>query len=253
VGLRGVLLAIVLSVGVSSCSNPLGRQYEYDEQTYLNVDGSATVLLAASVPALVALRGLPLDPAPNSRIDADVVRQAFVDAGCEVERVTRPWRRAGRRFVQVRIAVADIQTAQSCKPLAWSSYVYEAANGRRTYRQTVGAASEASPGNVNWNGGELVVFKLHLPSRVLDHNVRRLEDNEPGTLERGNILTWEQRLSDRRAGTPIVMQVITDEESILYQTMFLFIGAFVAAVALLMTIIWFVIRRGRIRLKELQQ
>jgi len=253
VGLRGALLAIVLSVGVSGCSNPLARQYEYDEQTYLEVDGSATVVLAASVPALVALRGMPLDPAPNARIETDGVRQAFIDAGCDVQRVSRPWRRSGRRFVQVRIAVEDVRKAAACGPLAWSTYAFEAGNGRITYAQTVGAPAAASPGNVNWNGQELVGFKLHLPSRVLAHNVRRLEDNAPGALERGNILTWEQRLTDRRAGTPIVMEVVTDEESILYQTMYLFAGAFVAAVLLLLTIIWFVIRRGRVRLRELQK
>lgn len=243
----------MLSVGVSGCSNPLARQYEYDEQTYLEVDGSATVVLAASVPALVALRGMPLDPAPNARIETDGVRQAFIDAGCDVQRVSRPWRRSGRRFVQVRIAVEDVRRAGACGPLAWSTYVFEAGDGRITYKQTVGAPAAASPGNVNWNGQELVGFKLHLPSRVLEHNVRRLEDNEPGSLERGNILTWEQRLTDRRAGTPIAMEVVTDEESILYQTMYLFAGAFVAAVLLLLTIIWLVIRRGRVRLRELQK
>jgi hypothetical protein len=251
VGLRGAVV-VVLAVGMSACANPLARQYEYDEQMYLEVDGSATVVIAASVPALVALRGLPLDPAPSARLDADLVRQVFEDAGCDVARVSRPWRRSGRRFVQVRITIEDVREAHLCGPLAWS--VYEFTIGEQlNYRQVIGAPAGASPGDVNWTGRELVGFKMHLPSKVLDHNVRRLEDNETGALERGNILTWEQRLTDRRAGTPIVMMVVTESESILHQTMYLFAGAFAAAVLVLVTIIWFVMRRGRIRLRELRK
>ena len=82
------------------------------------------------------------------------------------------------------------------------------------------------PGPVNWDGSELVAFKLHLPSKITFHNVRRLADNSPGEFERGNILTWEQRLADRRAGTPIDIQVHMERESILYRTLWLFGGSF---------------------------
>jgi len=246
-------VAVVLCVVVGGCVNPLARQYEYDEQTYLNVDGSATVVIAASVAALVALRGLPLDSSPDARLDADGVRQVFLDAGCRVERVSRPWRRSGRRFVQVTIDVPAISEATTCGPLAWSEYSFEQIDERLFYRQTVGVPTGAVPATVKWTGGELVGFKLHLPSRVLDHNVRRLADNAPGELERGNILTWEQRLSDRLAGVPVDIKVETDAESILHRTIYLFAGAFAAAVLLLTTAIWLVIRRGRIRLRELQK
>lgn len=258
-GLRGAFVALVLAIGVSGCTNPLARQYEYDEQTYLEVDGSATIVLAASVPALVALRGLPLDPAPNARLDTDDVRTVFEAAGCTVDRVSRPWRRSGRRFVQVQFSVADVRKAAVCGPLAWSTYSFlqtEATadtGATLTYRQTVGAPAGAAPAGVNWTGNELVAFKLHLPSKILHHTVRDIETNKIGDIGRGNILTWEQRLTDRLAGAPIAMEVITDAESILHQTMYLFAGAFAAAVLLLVTIIWLVIRRGRVRLRELRR
>lgn len=242
----------LLVVVAGACTNPLARQYEYDEQTYLEVDGSATVVIAASVPALVALRGLPLDPSVDARLAAADVRAAFEAAGCVVENSSRPWRRNNRRFVQVRLAVDHVEKAGACAPLSWSAYSFVLADERITYHQTVGAASGTVPPGVNWTGDELVVFKLHLPSKILDHNVRRLSDNEPGTIERGNILSWEQRLSDRIKGAPIDMRVITDADSILYQTMYLFAGAFMAAVIALVTIIWLVIRRGRVRLKQLR-
>jgi len=253
VDLRCAAGIVALCVVVGGCVNPLAKQYEYDEQTYLNVDGSATVVIAASVPALVALRGVPLDPSPGARLDADGVRRVFVDAGCVVDRVSRPWRRNGRRFVQVTIDVSAVGEAAACGPLAWSDYVFEQTDDRLAFRQTVGVPTGVVPTDVNWTGAELVGFKMHLPSRVLHHNVRRLADNAPGDLERGNILTWEQRLSDRLAGMPVVMEVETDAESILYRTIWLFAGTFVAAVCVLSTVIWLVIRRGRIRLRELQK
>lgn len=245
--LRPVVLLLVTCVLFASvsCTNPLVRQYEYDEQTYLDVDGSATVVLSASVASLVALRGMTLDPSAEARLDSDDVRAAFEAAGCVVQRASRPWRRDGRRFVQVRLELADVTKASSCGPLAWSTYTFERTETTMTYKQVVGASSGAVPQGVNWSGSELVAFKLHLPSKVTFHNT--------GEVERGNILTWEQRLTERQAGAPIEMRVVTDAESILYQTVFLFVGAFAAAVVVLITIIWIVIRRGRARLKEFRR
>ena len=246
-----LLLAVLAVVAMlaTSCSNPLVRQYEYDEQTYLGIDGSATIVISASVPALVALHNLPLDPSPSSRFSSDDGRKVFEAAGCPVTRVGRPWRRSGRRFVQVRMQVPDVRKASACGALSWSAYGFEVTPQQIRYTQTAGAATGTPPAGQNWNGSELVAFKLHLASRVTYHNVRRLEDGTEGDLERGNILTWEQRLTDRLAGAPVVMEARTETESILYRTVSLFAGAFAAAVVLLILLIWFTIRRGRARLK----
>jgi hypothetical protein len=249
------LLSVVVFAGVlaSSCSNPLARQYEYDEQTYLSTDGSATVVLSASVAALVAMRGLPLDPSPNARITSDDVRRVFEEAGCIVERAARPWRRGGRRFVQARIRLADVSKAASCGVLAWSTYGFEATPEQITYTQTVGAPAgtvpATAPPGINWTGNELVAFKMHLPSRITYQNVKVLETGKNGDTERGNILTWEQYLKDRLAGVPIAMEVRTEAESILFHTVSLFAGAFVAAVIVLILLIWWTIRRGRQKLR----
>ena len=244
---------VVAALSATSCANPLARQYEYDEQTYLSIDGSATVVLSASVAALASMRGLSLDPSPQARITSDDVRRVFEAAGCEVERAARPWRRDGRRFVQARLHIADVRKAASCAVLAWSSYGFEISPEQIRYTQTVGApagtAPATAPPGIAWDGRELVAFKLHLPSRVTYQNARSLSDGEPRELERGNIVTWEQRLSDRLAGVPIAMEVRTESESILFRTVSLFAGAFAAAVIVLILLIWFTIRRGRARLR----
>lgn len=252
------LPAAALATGVTAwalaaaCSNPLGPQYEYEEQVYLQVDGSATVVVDSSIPALVALRGAALDPSPERPVDRDEVRRLFESAGCPVANVGRPWRRHSRRFVSVRMETADIRTLSQCGLLSWSTFALEAIETGLRYRQVVGAATPRDPGPVNWDGSELVGFKLHLPSRITHHNVKILATGENGTVERGNILTWEQRLADRRAGTPIEMVAEMEGTSILYTTLWMFAGAIAGAAGVVALLVWLTIRRGRAAAKNFE-
>jgi hypothetical protein len=236
---------LLLLASIACSGLPLGRQYEYEEQLYLDVDGSATVVVDSSIAALVALRGLALDASPAARTDRGQVRRALEAIGCTVDTVGQGWRRRGRRFVQFRISTDDVRTLSGCGLLSWSAYSFEARDGVLHYTQTVGATAPRDPGQVNWDGSELVAFKLHLPSRIFEHNVRRLEDNAVGDIERGNILTWEQRFADRRAGQPVRIDVRMDATSILFTTLWLFAGAFGAAVLMLGAVVWWVKKRGR--------
>jgi hypothetical protein len=237
-----VIAALMAGAG---CQNPLGRQYEYEEQVYLAVDGKATVVIDTSIPALVALRGLAVDPSSRTPIDREQIRRLYSVAGCTNVRVGQSWVRRGRRFIQVRVQTDDVRHLKDCGPLAWSSYLFEQDGNVIHYQQVVGAPANADPGTVNWNGSELVGFKLHLPSRIIFHNVKRLEDGSNGEPGRGNILTFEQYLRDRRAGKPVEMEVRMDSQSILYRTLWLFAGAFAAAVLVLVALIWMTMRRAK--------
>ena len=240
----GLLIALTL---LAACANPFGREYEYEEQLHLAVDGSATVVVNASVAALTALRGLRIDPSTTARFDADAVRKLYESMGCQVLRVGRPWYRHGRRYVQVRLSAADVTALGRCAPLGWSTYRFTQSGSEIDVRQQVGAPAGVNPGAVNWTGNELVAFRMYLPSKILFHNVRRLRDNTTGETERGNILTWEQRLADRRAGTSLDMRVRMEPQSILYRTLWLFGGSFLAAVLFLTGLIWWTVRKGRKR------
>ena len=243
---RAILAVIAgLMVAASACRSPFGPLYEYEEQIYLRVDGAATVVVDSSIAALVALRGVALDPAAPASTDRANLRSMFEAAGCHVDNVGQPWRRKGRRFVQVRISTPDVRTLSKCGLLSWSSYALGPHGEGLRFHQVVGAPAVRDPGQVNWDGTELVAVKLHAPSRVRDHNVRLLEADEPGAPERGNILTWEQRLTDRRSGKPVEMLVSMDGTSILYTTLWLFAGAATAAVGALALIVWLTVRRGR--------
>ena len=77
-GLIRTLTTGLLAVAVAG--GPLGRlfrQYEYEEEMYLSLDGTATVYVNGSVPALDALRGATFDPDPISRLDLASIREYF--------------------------------------------------------------------------------------------------------------------------------------------------------------------------------
>ena len=247
---RAALVAAVLAgaIAAGACSGGVfGKQYEYEEDLYLSLDGSATLIVNASIPALVALRGLDLDIDPASRPSLDRIREAYQSPVTEVTRVSPPWRRRGRRFVQVRVNVKDIRRLNEAAPFAWSRYALRAQDGRHIFEQQVGA-SALRPGTlqrVGWSGAEIVAFRLHLPSRIIWHNSRDLETNQPNETARGNILGWEQHLADRLDGTPIEIKVEMDSQSILHRTLWLFAAAFTAAIAVLALLIWLTIRKGR--------
>jgi hypothetical protein len=225
-----VLAAVLASV---ACGSVIARKYEYEEEIFLALDGSATVYVNASVPALVALRGaqLPLDP--RARIDRVAVRDWFESPVADVSSVTLS-RREGRRYVHLRLRVPDVRKLSEAAPFAWSTYRYQQRDNEYEYTQTMGAAAGQSPGDAGWDGSELVAMRLHLPSKVTFHN------SPSKTIERGNIIVWEQLLSERQQGTPIDIQARMETQSILVRTLALFGAMAVLVVFTFIGFIWFV-------------
>ena len=235
----GRIAIAVLIVLVSTACQQLGlvKQYEYDERVELSLDGSAVVDINASIPALVALRGVALDVHPEARFDRQAFRRLFAAPGVTVREVTA-FRRHGRRFVHVRLDVGDVSLLPALAPLSWSHYRLDRIDNEFRFIQEVGPSAAATVGDVGWNGTELVAFRVHLPSRINFHN-------SPLGIERGNILVWEQPLRERLAGAPLRMEARMDTISILYHTLWLFGGTFAAAMAMLALVVWWVSRKGR--------
>jgi len=230
----------LLALVAAGCTAVLPRQYEYEEEIYLSLDGSATVYVNGSVPALVALRGLPLDVAPRARLDRAAIRAAYNSTLTNVTRFGTS-RRNGRRFVHLRIDVSDIRRLSEVAPFAWSRYGLAERGGEFVYTQLVGPPAGPDVGGVGWKGDELVAFRMHLPSKVRYHNAPSKQ------VERGNILSWEQTLSERRAGTPVSVEVRLDTQSILYRTLSLF-GLMIVLVAFMfVVVIGWIVRKGRAR------
>ena len=250
---------LALALVITACSgrggSPLGPQYEYEEDLTLRMDGSATLVVNASVAALVLLRGLDLPTDVKSRADQlkDQVRALYTSGQTRVTRVSS-WTRQGRRFVGVNLRIDNIRTLPAVAPFSWANYDLHEQGEEVVFRQRLSRpASKRSLQEVGLTGNETVAFRLHLPARIRFQNSRWLDRDESRPAARGNIITWEQRLDDRWKGQPIayaedktpdVMEVRMDKESILYRTLWLFGLAFGAALLVLAGLIWFTMRRG---------
>lgn len=237
-GALPILAALVLAATATACGGGGGlfREYEYEEDVYLSLDGTATLYVNSSIAALNALRGTSFDARPTARIDRAGVREYFSAPFIHVTRVAAS-RRSSRQFVHVRLDVDDVRRLSEAAPFAWSAYRFKEGDGLFLYEQTVGLGAGKEVGPVGWNGREVVAFRLHLPSKIVYHNTRR-------DIGRGNILAWEQPLADRLRGEPLMLDARMETQSILYRTLWLF-GSTAAAVALTFAlVIWWVLRRG---------
>jgi hypothetical protein len=238
--LRSRMLWLLLAIVAAALLYRLlsASKYEYEEVLYLQLDGSALVNVNASVPALVALYGVDLDPGTDAAPDPEQVRRLFAAPGVEVATPTFS-RQRGRRFIHLSLEADDVRRLTGVKPLAGSDYRLESQGDAVVYRQRIEAPERpTAPADPRWTGEELVSFRVHVPSRILF-------ENASSDVLRGNILVWEQRLSDRLAGTPLELHVEMETESILWTTVTLFLSTIAAAMLVFAGLIWIVVRKGR--------
>src|SRR6185436_8711445 len=231
------VVAFVISSAACGGATAIFRQYEYEEEVYLSLDGTATVYVNSSIAALNALRGTSFEATPNARIDTAAIRAYYTSPTTQVRRVSQS-RRNGRRFVHVRLDADDVRKLGESAPFAWSKYGLRQDGPLVIYRQTVGESAAREPVAAGWNGREVVAFRLHLPSKIRHQNTHR-------DVRRGNILEWEQPLADRLRGVPLVLEANMDAQSILYRTLWLFGATFLAVAAAFVVVIWWVMRRPK--------
>jgi hypothetical protein len=234
-------LVVAAALAAAGCGRGLLRQFEYDEDVYLALDGTATVYVNGSLPAFVALRGADFDVNPAARFDKDRIAAFFEGPGVRVVRVTSS-RRQGRRFAHVRLEVADIRKLPQARAFSWATIRFDRMDTLYRFREDLGASANKTVGNVGWRGTELVGFRMHLPSKIAYHNAGA--DN----LLRGNILAWEQPLRERLGGQPLEMEARMEPTTILYHTLWLFLGSMSAAFAALALIAWWVAKKGKDRI-----
>jgi len=90
--MRAALAAIMLAAAAAACGgrSPLGPDYEYEEDLTLSLDGSAALVVNASIDALNALKGFSLDPDPGGRTDQlrDQVRALYESPYTKVGRIS---------------------------------------------------------------------------------------------------------------------------------------------------------------------
>jgi hypothetical protein len=237
VGRRAIAIALLLVWSAACGGGGFFRQYEYEEELYLSLDGTGTMYVNSSVAAMNALHGTSFDTNPTVPIDRDRIRAFFSGPDTHVTWV-RTSRRNGRRFFHVRLEVDDVRRLADTKPFAWSSYQFERSGNAFIYRQALGPAGGKPAQHTGWTGREIVAFRLHLPSKIEEHNTL------PENHKRGNILVWEQSLSDRLRGVPLTLDAKMQTQSILYTTLWLFAATFLVVAVAFGCLLWWILRRG---------
>lgn len=229
-----IVAALVASTAACRGTTRFFRQYEYEEELYLSLDGTATLYVNSSIAALDVLRGATFDA---EMVTANDIKRYFTAPGLDVTRVTFS-RRNRRRYVHVRMQVADVQRLGRTPQFGWSSYHFARDGDVYVYRQVVGVPARSAGRAPAWQGDEVVGFRLHIPSKVVYHNVDQ--------VRRGNILAWEQSLADRLDGRPIEMEARMQTQSILYRTLGLFGVTILFVAATFGGVLWWLVRgRGR--------
>ena len=141
----GAAVGLFLLAFAAGCSNPLGRQYQYEEQIYLSVDGSATVVVDASIPAFVALERRDVrsvdDSRRRSRAGARVVRGGGLPGRARRTALGAP--RTSLRAGAHRGGTTFASSAPA-GPLAWSRYQFERDDEAIHFVQDVGPPPAAS-------------------------------------------------------------------------------------------------------------
>lgn len=231
------LLAVALLSAACSTRGLLKPRYEYEEDLYPALNGSAVLYVNASLASLMALRGLDVPTDPKARVDRVAIKAMYQAPGVTVGTPTFS-RRDGRRFVHLKLTAGSLADLSRVAPLSWSTYELRQEGTQVFFRHQLGPSVDRQMGDVGWTGQELVSFRLHPPSRILFHNSHQ-------EVERGNILTWEQPLQARLKGDPLDFQVRMEASSILARTLLLFGSTILAAAVAFAIVIWMVARRGK--------
>src|SRR6202011_4945803 len=94
---RVAALGLATAIATACGAGGLFRQYEYEEEMYLSLDGTATVYVNSSVAALDALRGASFDTNPDAPLDRAKVRDFFSTPVTRVRGAVTTSRRSNRR------------------------------------------------------------------------------------------------------------------------------------------------------------
>jgi hypothetical protein len=218
----GRALLAILVLGASGCT-----AYEYEEEVFLEADGSGRLRVSGSKEILQAVHGL-------DRADPSAIRSCFEGEGIEVSSI-RETERDRRAFLHVEARFED-----------WNRLCLSPIFHRRRCRLEIGedevALESSLPAPVRQAPGILpdaiLALRFHLPGTVRFHNV-------PERIERGNILSWEISTRDYFRGEALVAEARFDRQTILRRTIWMLLAAVSAVLAAIVLSILLMVRRGR--------
>ena len=225
-----LVLALLLAAGLHSCI-----RYEYEQEFWLEVDGSGRVNVTGRPDLWAAFKGFAVDG------DEDALRQRaralFEQSGLRVRRVLVT-HRGGRAYLFVGAAFDDVNRLDHTPAFPDLAIALRPQDERLRLqgawrRPAALAATPPAPDD------GMMAVRFHLPSKIYQH------ENAADGVERGNILAWRQDVSAARRGAELAFGATMDRRSIFYSTVGLFAGAVALALVLLGVMVWVVRRKGQ--------
>jgi hypothetical protein len=219
---RLLAFAVVL-LGASSCT-----RYEYEEEAFLDVDGSGTIRVSGSREILEALNGGQLSSAEALSPLVTGKNVSLVSA--------RETERANRRFFHVEGSFRD------WNDLCRRPWFQDRRCGLRTEGDenhllfSFPVPAERRPANIDPDS--VLAVRFHLSGSVRYHNAR-------GDVERGNIVSWKRSAREYFGGAPLDVEAHFDRESIFSATVRVLLLAVVFVASAIMIGIYVMVRKGR--------
>lgn len=222
--MRSLILTILLLGALSGCT-----PYEYEEDLDLEVDGSGEIRVSGTEELFRLLYGIDED------LDISAVTDRFESPELEVVSIERSHRR-GHGYLHVRARFEDVRRLSD--QAIFSGRRYRLESGDRYLDLTVDirhVQKQDTPERLREGSFR---FRVHFPSPVRHHN------SDTG-IERGNIITWEQSLSDHLAGEPLHIEARFERRTVLRVTLTLLAVALSVVVFVISASIFILVRIGR--------
>ena len=223
-------LVLGLLVTLSACT---AYEYEYEEEVFLEVDGSGRFRVSGSSEAIGTV--LPL-----ARVSVETVRDHFDEPQVELDSVHET-ERDGRSFIHVQARFADWN--RLCEHPAFSGRHCRLVIGPDVLEIESTVPGPRSPGRVPTDPDASIVFRFHFPSTVAFHN-------SPNEIERGNIVRWQRSMGEHFAREPLVIQARFEKRSVLETTVMVLVAAVSLVVVAITGTISLMVRKGRRQLES---
>jgi hypothetical protein len=227
-----LVVALLLALSLRGCV-----AYEFEHEFWIRVDGSGTVNVTARPELWAAMKGLRGANAADEDSAMQAVRGLFESSGLRVRRVTLT-HRGGRPYLFVAADFTDVNRLAGTP--AFPDLVVSLRPDGENLRLDGRWSRPSGLPDVGLDARDgLMAVRFHLPSKVYSHR------NAFGGVERGNIVGWRETVAEGLAGQPLEVGALMDRRSILMSTVGLFAIAIVAALAILASVLWWVVRKGR--------
>ena len=225
-------VALLLALSLRGCV-----AYEFEHEFWIRVDGSGTVNVTARPELWAAMKGLRGATSSDEDAAMQAVRGLFESSGLRVRRVTLT-HRAGRPYLFVSADFTDVNRLAGTP--AFPDLVLSLRPEGENLRLDGRWSRPSALPDVGLDARDgLMAVRFHLPSKVYSHR------NAFAGVERGNIVGWRETVAEGLAGRPLDVGALMDRRSILMSTVGLFAIAIAAALAILASVLWWVVRKGR--------